>query len=81
MASFPSLDDLDFSRLDFTRVDLTNFDVAAFIESDPGRAARAAVDLTVRAVQESTYVTVGLTVLGIQRLQVRRREIQRAMRA
>jgi hypothetical protein len=75
MASLPSLDDLDF-----TRVDLTDFDVAAFIESDPVQLARAGLGFTAKAVRESTYVTVGLTVLGIQRLQVRRREIQRSLR-
>jgi hypothetical protein len=82
MASLPfDRTRIDFTRIDFTNVDLTDFDVAAFIESDPGRVARAAIDLAVGAVRESTYVTVGLTVLGIQRLQVRRREIQRALRS
>ncbi len=75
MPSFPSLDDLDF-----TRVDLTDFDIAAFVESDRARIPRAALDLTAKAVRESAYVTVGFTVLGIQRLQVRRREIERALR-
>jgi hypothetical protein len=44
----------------------------------------AAVGLTLGiaagAVRETTYVGVGFTVLGIQRLQVRRRDLERALR-
>lgn len=80
MASLPSLDDLDFTRVDLTGVDLTRVNLAALAGSEPARAALAAIDLSARLVRESAYVTVGLTVLGIQRLQVRRREFERSLR-
>jgi hypothetical protein len=57
-----------WSPLDPTRVDLTDLDLAAIA----GRAAELAKD--------ATYVTVGLGVLGFQRAQVRRREIERRLR-
>jgi hypothetical protein len=57
-----------WSPLDPTRVDLTDLDLTAIA----GRAADLAKD--------ATYVTVGLGVLGFQRAQVRRREIERRLR-
>lgn len=57
-----------WSPLDPTSVDLTDLDLTAIA----GRAAELAKD--------ATYVTVGLGVLGFQRAQVRRREIERRLR-
>ncbi len=57
-----------WSPLDPTRVDLTDLDLNAIA----GRATELARD--------ATYVTVGLGVLGFQRAQVRRREIERRLR-
>ncbi|MBV1893218.1 MAG: hypothetical protein KUG57_04165 [Ilumatobacteraceae bacterium] len=51
----------------FTSIDLTKFDL-----TPSGRAARLAVD--------ATYVTVGLSLLTFQRIQVRRREFERSLR-
>lgn len=63
-----------------TNIDLTNFDVAAMIDSDVGRLAKTTLGYAAGAVRETTYVGVGLTILGIQRLQVRRRDFERALR-
>lgn len=66
-------------RFDPTNVDLTDFDVAAMLESDLGRMARGAAEVAATGVREATYVTVGLTLLGVQRLRVRRREFERSL--
>lgn len=68
-----------WTPLDPTNVDLTDFDV-----SEIARGARRATDaLTSRAAtvaRDTAYVTVGLGLLNFQRLQVRRRELERAVR-
>ncbi|MET0908581.1 MAG: hypothetical protein ABWZ99_03855 [Ilumatobacteraceae bacterium] len=72
--------DRALTELDLTNIDLTNFDVAAMFDSDLGRLARTTLGMAAGAVRETTYVGVGFTVLGIQRLQVRRRDLERALR-
>ena len=67
-------------RFDPTNVDLTDFDLAAMLESDVGRMARTAAGAAATGVREATYVTVGFTLLGVQRLQVRRRELEQSLR-
>lgn len=60
-------------------VDLTHFDltpVARAARNTSEAAARRAADLA----KEATYVSVGLGLLTFQRAQVRRREIERALR-
>jgi hypothetical protein len=49
-------------------------------DSDIGRAARATAGVAFLALRETTYVGVGFAVLGIQRVQTRRREFERAVR-
>lgn len=64
----------------FPSVDLTNFDLAPAvrtIRSFGGTVSDTATD----AAKDATYTAVGLGVLAYQRLQVRRREFERAMRA
>ena len=66
-------------RFDPTNIDLTDFDVARAIRGtvDVGGAiAGRAADLA----KDATYVTVGLSLLGFQRAQVRRRELERSLR-
>ena len=64
---------------DPTNIDLTDFDV--------DRLARTAAATTERLgarvlglTREATYIAVGLGVLGVQRAQVRRRELERRFR-
>ena len=79
-----SLTSLELTNFPLTNVDLTNFDVAAILASDPGRAASAAVGgvlgAAATAVREATYVTVGLTVLGVQRALSKQVDIERLLR-
>ena len=79
-----SLTNLEATNFPLTNVDLTNFDVAAILASDPGRVATAVVGgvlgTAAMAVREATYVTVGLTVLGIQRALSKRADIELALR-
>jgi hypothetical protein len=66
-------------RFDPTSIDLTDFDVV--------RAVRGTVDVggavigrAAELAKDATYVTVGLSLLGFQRAQVRRRELERSLR-
>ncbi len=64
-----------WTRLDPTHVDLTNFDLTQ-IDQVTGAVAQRAVDLA----KDAAYVTVGLGLLSYQRMQVRRRELERSLR-
>jgi hypothetical protein len=63
----------------FPSVDLTNFDVAAATKTmrDAGDNAASTAATVAR---ETAYTVVGLGLLTYQRLQVRRREIERELR-
>ena len=58
---------------DPTHLDLTDVDLRRLLESDEARRAAS-------IARDALYVTVGLGVLGVQRTQVRRREIERSLR-
>ncbi len=60
-------------------VDLTNFDVAP-VARTARRASEVAARRTLDLAKDATYVSVGLGLLTFQRAQVRRREIERALR-
>jgi len=63
----------------FPSVDLTNFDLAPAAKTL--RSAGTAVTSTAATVAaEATYTAVGLGLLTYQRIQVRRREIERELR-
>ncbi len=78
--SRPSVTSVDLTTFPLTNIDLTNFDVAAMLASDPAQLARTVVGATATAVRETAYVTVGLTVLGLQRVQAKRHDIGRSRR-
>ena len=63
----------------FPSVDLTNFDVVAATKTmrDAGDQVAATAAVVAR---ETAYTVVGLGLLTYQRLQVRRREIERELR-
>ncbi|MFT6289639.1 MAG: hypothetical protein ACJAR2_000224 [Ilumatobacter sp.] len=66
MASFPS-------------VDLTNFDLAPFVQT-LRKTGGSVASTTAGLARDSAYTTVGLGLLTYQRIQVRRREIERELR-
>ena len=66
-------------RFDPTNLDLTDFDVSAMLDSDAGRVARRAVEIAAVSAREMTYVTVGLTLLGLNQLEQRRRAATRRL--
>jgi hypothetical protein len=70
----------DLTTFPLTNIDLTNFDVAAMLASDPAKIARTLVGATATALRETAYVSVGLTVLGLQRAQSKRHDIGRSRR-
>lgn len=63
----------------FPSVDLTNFDLApaARHARDAGDAVAAAA---VEATKDAAYTAIGLGILTFQRIQVRRREIEKTLR-
>jgi hypothetical protein len=62
-----------WTRFDPTSVDLTDFDLARLdVTALPRR--------TLSLARDAAYVTVGLSLLNVQRAQVRRRELARALR-
>lgn len=71
------------ASFDPTRIDLTEFDVTQLASQANQRAADLAKGATGRATdlaRDAAYVTVGLGILTFQRAQVRRRELERALR-
>jgi hypothetical protein len=64
---------------DPTSIDLTDFDVARVIRGTVDVGGSLAARATELA-RDATYVTVGLGLLGYQRAQVRRRELERSLR-
>ncbi len=63
----------------FPSVDLTNFDLAPAVRRvrNTGDAITAgAVDVT----KDAAYTAIGLGILTFQRIQVRRREIEKSLR-
>ena len=82
-----------WSRFDPTNLDLTNFDltkvdlgkvslegvVRAGIEG-AGHLTSAVAGQATELAKDATYITVGATLLGVQRAQVRRREVARMLR-
>jgi hypothetical protein len=64
---------------DPTHIDLTDFDVVRVIRGTVDASGSLAARATELA-KDATYVTVGLGLLGYQRVQVRRRELERSRR-
>ena len=64
-------------------IDLTDVDLVPVVRQ-VSRATRSATgrvgDLASRVAKDTTYTAVGLGVLTWQRLQVRRRELERSLR-
>ena len=63
----------------FPSVDLTNFDLAPAAKT-LRRAGTAVTSTAANVATEATYTAVGLGLLTYQRIQVRRREIERELR-
>jgi len=63
----------------FTSIDLTNFDLIQAAQSTRDATDSIATRAAGLAI-DATYVTVGLGLLSFQRMQVRRRELERALR-
>jgi hypothetical protein len=68
MPSFPPLFGLDLSDLDLSNLDLSRLEVPVID-----------VDRAVDVARDTAYVGVGLTVLAVQRAQVARRDVTKAV--
>jgi len=60
-------------------IDLTDVDLVPTFRTAQ-RVARSTAGLATRVAKDTTYTAVGLGLLTWQRAQVRRRELERAMR-
>ncbi|MEM9515757.1 MAG: hypothetical protein AAGA42_12960 [Actinomycetota bacterium] len=60
-------------RVDLTSIDLTGADLATVLDHPTTRRAAG-------LAREALYIGVGLGILGVQRTQVRRRELERSVR-
>ncbi len=63
----------------FPSVDLTNFDLAPAVKTIR-QTGDAAASTATGLARDAAYTAVGLGVLTYQRIQVRRREIERELR-
>jgi len=63
----------------FTSIDLTDFDLARAAQSTLKTTDSVALRTAGLAI-DVTYITIGLGLLSFQRVQVKRREIERALR-
>lgn len=61
-------------------IDLTAVDLAPAVRG-VGAATSGVRRVATEVAKEATYAGIGLAVLSYQRLQVRRRELERALRA
>ena len=63
----------------FPSVDLTKFDLVPAVKT-LRKSGNFAVSTAGDVVKEAAYATVGIGILTVQRIQVRRREIERDLR-
>ncbi len=59
----------------FPSIDLTDVDLAPVVTAARGAGSKAA-----EVARDATYTAIGLGILGVQRVQVRRRELERVLR-
>jgi hypothetical protein len=78
---------LDLTNFDLTKVDLGGVNLRINVEDVVRAGIEGAGHLTATVAgqatelaKDATYVTVGATLLGVQRAQVRRREVARMLR-
>jgi hypothetical protein len=85
MAPWSRLDptNLDLTNFDLTKVDLGKVDMEGIVRAGiegAGHLGSAVAGQATGLAKDLTYVTVGATLLGVQRAQVRRREVARMLR-
>jgi len=85
MASWTRLDptSIDLTNFDLSQVDLSQLDLADLVRTTVGTTEQVTGAVAQRAValaKDAAYVTVGLGLLSYQRMQVRRRELERSRR-
>jgi uncharacterized protein YjbI with pentapeptide repeats len=81
------LTNFDLTNFDLTRIDLSSVNLKVNLEDVVRAGIEGAGHLTATVAgqatelaKDATYVTVGATLLGVQRAQVRRREVARMLR-
>jgi uncharacterized protein YjbI with pentapeptide repeats len=74
---------IDLAKVDLAKVDLAKLDLGGVVRAGIEGAGHVTAAMTGQATElakDVTYVTVGATLLGVQRAQVRRREVARMLR-
>lgn len=72
---FPTFPSVDFSKLEMPEIKLPEFDMPKIPQVNPGAVSEAVTN----AAKDAGYITVGLTVLALQKLQVRRQELRKSL--
>jgi len=77
---FPTFPSIDFSKLEMPQIKVAQlkmpeFDMPKIPQVNPGAVSEAVTN----AAKDAGYITVGLTVLALQKLQVRRQELRKSL--
>jgi len=74
---FPTFPSIDFSKLEMPDMKLPDFDMPNI--SMPQINTEAVTEAVTNAAKDAGYITVGLAVLALQKLQVRRQELRKSL--
>ena len=77
---FPTFPSIDFSKLEMPQIKVAQlkmpeFDMPKIPQVNPGAVSEAVTN----AAKDAGYITVGLAVLALQKLQVRRQELRKSL--
>ena len=77
---FPTFPSIDLSKLEMPQIKVAQlkmpeFDMPKIPQVNPGAVSEAVTN----AAKDAGYITVGLTVLALQKLQVRRQELRKSL--
>jgi len=74
---FPTFPSIDFSKLEMPDMKLPDFDMPNI--TMPQINTEAVTEAVTNAAKDAGYITVGLAVLALQKLQVRRQELRKSL--
>ena len=78
---FPTFPSVDFSKLDLSKLDLSKLDLSKFglPKMPTPTLPEVDTDAVISAAKDAAFVTIGLAVLAVQKLQAGRRDVVKAM--
>jgi hypothetical protein len=80
---FPTFPSIDFSKLEMPDLKLPDFDMPSMpnikLPQVNTETVTAATEAVTSAAKDAGYITVGLAVLALQKVQVRRQELRKSL--